>query len=288
MLKIDDHKTIQCPQFEGTPAASATLTCRLPIGYKYHNLYFTLTGVTGIGSLSYIRMRQNGRVFFEMTGTDLDSYNQFKKIPAFATSARVFIPLALPGMKNTEDEDEGAINTGVVAADGKSIQTFDCQIVLNSSGAAAVVGTPRAYVSAPDASPAHIALHSVMPTIESAAVNGTNIYSRFPFSLGKNINHMFLNTIYFIGASNPTALTSFILKQNAQNVVDTTVALNRAENNAYGFRTDQANYLAIDFTRKGNFSPLPIYSNYDVRLEVVTSNTMSGVTLYCDTLGIID
>src|SRR5690606_22485953 len=123
------------PPFEGV-AAGNTALIKLPIGRRFHALFLTYAGVT-LAQMTEIRVMANGKVFQRFSATERDKMNQFIGLDAAAGILR--IPFDRHKLKNREQEELTAINTGVPDAQGNSINSLTVEIDIAASATAPVL-----------------------------------------------------------------------------------------------------------------------------------------------------
>lgn len=97
------------------PATIATLS-ELPIGMTYLGILLKLGGTLTKAHLTRIRAYLSTKLFWELTGTELQKINDYYKFTA--NSAYLFIPFYTPNARTLEGEMIGAVDTSIQSSMG--------------------------------------------------------------------------------------------------------------------------------------------------------------------------
>jgi hypothetical protein len=123
-------------------AASSTSTFKLPIGRRYHSLLLIATGTAAVVSdITEVRILANEKVIQRFSGADREMMNLFDGRETAAVNAGRFelvIPFDRYGLLTRAAEEETALNTGSVGADGRAIKSLSVEVDLG----AGITGTP--------------------------------------------------------------------------------------------------------------------------------------------------
>lgn len=254
-------------------AASSTTTFRLPIGRRYHSLLLIGTATTfAVADISEIRVLANEKVIQRFSGTDREVMNLFDGRDTAAVSAARFelvIPFDRYGLLTRAAEEETALNTGSVGADGRAIKSLTLEVDLG----AGLTGTPALTLYATQSEAVPGGPGSVpyiqLSTRDYAAADTYDI-SDLPRG---GVNTQFLDKL-FLKPSTST-LDNFEVLANSVKVFERTAVVNeRAQRD--GIRVPQAGYYVIDRTEHGyGGDPLDLRGLDDFRVKLATGAALT-------------
>lgn len=123
--------------------ASGVATVSLPLGMSYNRIILALGGTSFTKAMiTDIKVKLNGKVIFQDTGTRLNSVNNYRNVPATANAAYLTIDFTEPRAKRMQDQLIGNINT----AKGATSLTIEVTI----AGATAPTLDSYSELSPPD------------------------------------------------------------------------------------------------------------------------------------------
>lgn len=215
--------------------ATGTATCSLPVGMSYNRIILALGGTTFTKSMiTSIKVRVNGKVIVENTGSRLDLMNQYKGLAASANY--LTIDFTEPRAKDMTEEYLGNINT----AQGVSSLTMEVAI----SGATAPTLDSYAELG-PPAALGILAKQIIFTSSFGGA-------GKFPFKLIDVANRgAIVKRCHFAHGGN---MTNLEVKKNGISIFDNIpVAVNTFYQGEYQ-KTAQANLFTFDPCLDNNYS----------------------------------
>jgi hypothetical protein len=265
--------TIPAPAFDGVGAGQTART-KLPPGWAYHDLYVTYAGAT-LAQILEARVLVNSEVIQRVVGADLDSMGQHDG--RAAAGGILTIPFDRYGLLNRTAEEETALVTGVVGADGRIIKTLELELDID----AAAVGTAlsaRMEVSRPDPRKGPGTILRLEKHVRSIGGAGELQINDLPKGDEK---HMALNRLFIKSAQ----ASRVIIKRDNVTIFDRTATQNNRLLND-GVRTAQANWFVIDTTEKGyGGDVIDLVGVNDLSIAVTMDGADAAVEVYPEYLG---
>jgi len=225
-------RKVKLPPFENVAANQVAIMPRIPMGEVYKGIILKLGGTTFTKAMiTNIKLRLGGKTIWDITGSQLDSINQYMGMTANA--AYLLLPFSEFNARTILGEDRGAIDTRL------DYSSFSLQVTIGAATAPtleawALVVTDK-MVTRPEDVPL---IKAMLPATHNIGAAG-DYYLPIPIgsSLGANIKrlHMFHANI-----------TDFSVKMNGQDIQD------EGENAVVQFfqnnltRVVQAGHLAFD------------------------------------------
>ena len=264
------------PPFEGV-AAGNTALIKLPIGRRFHSLYLTYSGVT-LAQMTEIRIMANGKVFQRFTAVERDAMNQF--IGQSAAGGILQIPFDRLGLKNREQEELTAVNTGVADAQGNAITSFTVEIDIDGAAAAPALEMEATQSEAVAGGP------GVMLNIrkDSRSIAGAGELEVSDFIYGTPVSQA-LNRVYLIPSA--STISKILLERDLYNIWERKTALNERVQTDGG-RVPQAGYWVIDTTELGygaNNIGLRNVQDFRYRITCDGAMTITAISEYLGVLG---
>jgi hypothetical protein len=265
------------------PAANSvgknqTITFRLPIGRRFHwlELYGAGTAFT-VAHLTEVRVLVNGKTVQRFSGTERDNINKFETRAAAAIDANSFI-LCIPfdryGPEITRAaQEDTAIITGSVDAQGVSINTFSLEIdVSNTPTAVTTMDLYAEQSESPAGGPGR--LPYLLKSTRDYSSAGT--YENGDLPRG-GISTAALEALYMTPSTG--TLDNLVILANQFELFRRTDAINRRIQTD-GIRAPQAGQYVIDRTEQGFAAdPFLLVGLNDFRLRFDTSALMTVTTL---------
>lgn len=252
-------------------AASGWATAEIVPGRTIERIVLKLGGTALTKAmLSMVRIKANGKVFFEGSGTQIDKLNTYRGITADAA----YLPIDFTELRGRDKLDQmiGAFDT----SKGIGNITIEVQI------AGATAPTLEAYVieSGAQSDAYQPIMHKVLRYPFSTSVGG-----KLPISLPFGQNGAVIKRIHFDTAGD--LMTELTVKQDGLVIHESVLALNEFLQGEMA-RVPQANWYTADFIVDGNQANA--WDTRDARsIEVIPtfSAAESGYVLveYYDTLG---
>lgn len=266
--------TRSMPSFNGV-AASSTATLNLPIGLTYHSLLITRGGTFTMAHITEIRLKANGRQIGTITGSDLDSINQYEgKAAAGATFRLDFDRFNL---KTRAGNELTAIGTGykqvldVNASDYNPTPITNLQLEIDIGAATSPTLSAKAIQSGPKPMGQIIKRRKF---VYSPSAAGDFEISDLP--KGDLIDKIMIKA----AADN---LDELKLDRDNFRVFDRTEAENELIQTD-GVRVPQANWFMLDPSEIGNGAEAIISAVQDFRL-ICTMSAADTLTIYVDYIG---
>lgn len=264
---------VRMPAGEGI-AAGQTATFKLPIGRRFHELQLAFSGVT-LAQMTEMRLFANGKVIHRYSAVDRDAINQFDG--RAAAGSILVIPFDRYNLKTLAGEEETALNTGSVDANGVGITSLYLEIDIDA-GAAAPVLSINATQSDALAGGAGTVLHIQRHTRDAAGAGEFDV-SDLPRG---NATSIALNRLIVKPSANDVSKVQ--IDRNQYVIFERTKALNEKVQTD-GVRTPQAGYIVVDKTERGyGGDPIDLVGVSDFRYKF----TMTGaatLTILSEYLG---
>lgn len=250
-------------------AASGVASCSLPVGMSYNRIILALGGGAFTKAMiTNIKVRVNGKVVFENTGSRLDLINQYRGLAASANY--LTLDFTEPRAKDMAEEYLGNINT----AQGVSSLTMEVTI------AGATTPTLDSYAELGPPAPLGVIAKQILFT-NSFAGSG-----KFPFKLIDVANRgAIIKRVHFAHGGN---LTQLEVKKNGIVIFDNIpAAVNTFYLGEYQ-KTTQTNLYSFDPCCDNNYSNA-IKTQDMVSMEFnptfSAADTVTAVLEVLDTLG---
>lgn len=248
--------------------ASGVATLSLPIGMTYNRIILALGGTFTKSMITDIKVKLNGKVILQNTGSKVDSINTFRGITANA--GFLTLDFTEPFAKKIEDQYLGNLNT----AKGVSSLTIEVTI----SGATAP--TLDSY--------AELAQPNILGAIAKQVVFTQSIGAagKFPMKLIDVANRgALIKSVHFFHAGNLTALE---VKKNGIVIFDNIpTAVNNYNLTEYK-NVPQTNVYHYDPAIDNNYSNMIVTSDatsLDFNLTLSAADTITAVLEVIDVLG---
>jgi len=214
--------------------ANGVATCSLPVGMSYNRIILALGGTFTKAMITNIKVRVNGKVVVENTGSRLDLINQFRGLAAAATY--LSIDFTEPRAKDMAEEYLGNINT----AQGVSSLTMEVTI------AGATSPTLDSYAELGPPSALGIIAKQILFTTSFGGAG------KFPFKLIDVANRgAIVKRVHFAHGGNLTALE---VKKNGIVIFDGIPAAVNAFYQGEYQKTAQTNLYTFDPCLDNNYS----------------------------------
>lgn len=264
------------PPFEGV-AAGNTALIKLPIGRRYHSLYLIYAGIT-LAQMTEIRVMANGKVFQRFSATERDSMNRFIGLAVAGNILK--IPFDRIGLKNREQEELTAVNTGTPDPQGNAINSFTIEIDLDGTAVAPqlqMMATQSAGVGGGPGVMLNIRKDS-RSSASAGELEVSDLLYNTPISQA-------LNRVYF----KPSAgnITRVVVERDLYNIWERGTALNERIQSD-GERTPQAGYWVLDTSEQGygaNVISLKGIQDFRYRLDCSGAMTINTISEYLGVLG---
>lgn len=221
---------LKLPPFENVVASSTAVLPRLPRGNMYDAIVFELGGGNTQANMSAIRLLVNGKVVWNITGTHLDTLNNYDRLEDTATF------LCIPFADFTAD---GQVQSQIGSFDtSEGVEEFGIEVDLGA-GVAPTLGA-FAMVSPPSAKGDRFAraFKSVLKTVHAPAAAGE---FNLPVALGSRAGG-FLRRVSMFHAN----VTHLAVKRDGVNLQDVLTVAQVGYMNELSRRTIQAGMVVFD------------------------------------------
>ncbi|WP_444957754.1 major capsid protein P2 [Microbulbifer sp. ZKSA002] len=268
-----NRNSLPMPGAEGGAPGTQALF-KLPIGARYHDLYLEYSGVT-LAQMTEFRLKLNGLVVQRFSATERDMLNQFMGLPAANGILR--IPFDRAGLKNRDQEELTAINTGVGDQAGNVIAAFTLEIDIASDATAPQFDLTAEQSNAVAGGPGVIPY--LIKSTRSPA--GSGEYEVSDFNYGRS-DSLLLNRITFLPSANQIDEVE-ILSNNVRIFKRTTALNERIQLEGDAGRVPQSGAWIIDTSEKGyGAANIPLAGLFDFRyrLEVTGAMTITALQEY--------
>lgn len=269
--------TQRLPSGEGISAGS-TATFRIPVGQRFHALYFVFKYNAGTQNLSHFtefRLFVNGQVFQKFSATERDNLNQFDLFPSAITNGGVLvIPFDRAGLLQNEQQELTAINTGVADKEGRLINSMYMEVDI-AAGATVVAADLSLYAKVSDVVAGGAGL---IPYIrkEPRVVAGADSNFEISDLINPAVNSpdkVALSRVTFV--PNANAITNLQVDRNQYKIFERPDALNRHIQDA-GIRSPRSGYYTIDTGENGvGTDVIQLYGMTDFRYRLNCSGAMT-------------
>ncbi|WP_445354174.1 major capsid protein P2 [Microbulbifer sp. EKSA008] len=256
----------------GAPGTQALF--KLPTGARYHDLYLEFSGVT-LAQMTEFRVKLNGLVVQRFSGTERDLLNQYMGLPASAGILR--IPFDRAGLKNRDQEELTAINTGVSDSGGNRIAAFTLEIDISSDATAPKFDLTAEQSDSIEGGPGIIPY--MIKSTRSPA--GSGEFEISDFNYGRS-DSLLLNRITFLPTANQINEVE-ILADNVRIFKRTTALNERIQFEGDAGRVPQSGAWIIDTSEKGyGAANIPLAGRFDFRyrLDVTGAMTITALQEY--------
>jgi hypothetical protein len=248
--------------------ANGVATLSLPIGMSYNRIILALGGTFTKAMITDIKVKLNGKVILQNTGSRVDAINTFRGI----TANTAFLTLDFTELfaKRIEDQYLGNLNTA------KGVSSLTIEITI----AGATAPTLDSY--------SELAQPNVLGAITKQIVFTQSIGAagKFPMKLIDVANRgALIKSIHFFNGGNVTALE---VKKNGIVIFDNIpMAVNNYNLTEYR-NVPQANVYHYDPTLDNNYSNMIVTSDatsLDFNLTTSAADTINAVVEVIDVLG---
>ncbi|HLY06098.1 MAG TPA: major capsid protein P2 [Rhizomicrobium sp.] len=276
-------ETIILPAFQNV-AASQTAYLDLPLGFRYHKIHIVYGGTSMTPAcITQLRVIINNNICWALSGTQLDTLNQFDKWPAGSTNKVLTIPFELPGlMADHMQKYYTALNTLVPCkATPMGVTALRIEIDIN--------GTPTnptlaSYAEVSDNNPDQgKALLRREVWIENVASTGEYLHvHRYN---GDPLRPVLRRVTMWDTSSN---ITAFRMLVNGQEIHNRLTAINSQIQAGNGdFRSPQnSSFVGWDSEEDGNYANrLKLGNVADFQLRSTHAATNSTLNVVAETLG---
>ena len=232
---------LKLPPFENVVASQTAVMPRLPRGNMYDAIAFVLGGGNTQANMSAIRLLINGKIAWNITGTHLDTLNNFDKLKDTATGLMLWF--ADPTAEGGQSAQQiGSLDTS------KGVEEMQIEVDLG----AGIAPTLKAFYLASPPSPKGdrfaAAFKSVLKTVHAPGAAGQ---FNLPLALGSRAGS-FLRRASLFHAN----ITSLMVKRDGVNVLDDLTIAEIAYINEQIKRTAQAGMVVFDPISEGNIEDM--------------------------------
>jgi hypothetical protein len=276
--------TQRMPSGEGI-AAGSTATFRIPVGQRFHALYFKFNYNATTQNLAHfteIRLFVNGQVFQRFSATERNNLNIFDLAPsAISNGGILIIPFDRVGLLQSEQSELTSINTGVADSSGRLINSLYMEVDI-AAGATVAPADLALYAKISDVVAGGAGL---IPYIrkEPRTIAGADADFQLSDLVNPGVNapdKVALSRVTFI--PNTSTLSNLRIDRNQYIIFDRPDGLNRQVQDA-GIRAPVAGYYTIDTGENGigtDVVQLLGMTDYRYRLNVAGAMTVTVLSEY--------
>lgn len=248
--------------------ANGVATVSLPIGMSYNRIILALGGTFTKSMITDVKVKLNGKVILQNTGSRLDTINTFRGITANA--AYLALDFTELFAKRMEDQLLGNLNTA------KGVTSLTLEVTI--AGATAPTLDSYSELGSPDV------LHAITKQLVFTA--GFTAAGKFPFKLIDVANRgALIKSVHFFHAGNLTALE---VKKNGIVIFDNIpLAVNNYNLTEYK-NVPQTNVYHYDPCLDNNYANMLLTSDItslDFNLTFSAADTVTAVLEVIDVLG---
>jgi len=266
-------------------AADTTVTFRLPIGRRYHNLALIGGGAGlsfGVDCLREIRVLGNSKIIQRYSGSDRNAMNLFQGRESASIDDDNFnlvLPFDRYNLGTRPGEEETAINTGSFDKDGRGINQFSIECDIASSGFS---GTPSLRMTAQQSENIPGGAGTIPYILKSVRdFQSASDYQVSDLPRG-GITSQYIEAMYM--KPSVSTLENFIIEANNVKLFERTASENERIQRD-GVRVPQAGWYNIDRTEHGYAGePFDVRGLNDFSLKFTTGALMQ-LTIYTHYLG---
>lgn len=218
------------PPFENVIASGTAVLPRLPRGMMYQTIYFELGGTFTQAQMSAIRINANGKTIVNITGTHLDTINNYDRLKD--TSTFLAFHFGDPTLQDAVASQLGALDTS------RGIEELGIEVDIG----AATNPTLKAFADVLPPSPKGDSwagfFKSVIKTVHAPAAAGD-------FALNVGLGSRaggFIRRVHFFH----TNMTYLQVKRDGVNLQDTISTAELAYMNEQRWRTAQSGLMVYD------------------------------------------
>lgn len=267
---------LKLPPFENVVASQTAVLPRLPRGNLYNAIQFELGGGNTQANMSAIRLLVNGKIAWNITGTHLDTLNNYDKYKDTATGLMMWFS------DPTAEGGETAQQVG--ALDSSMVEEMSLEVDLGAGVAPTLKAFYHASPPSPKGDKFAAAFKSVLKTVHAPGAAGQ---FNLPVALGSRAGG-FLRRISLFHAN----MTSLMVKRDGVNVLDDLTIAELAYFNEQIKRTAQAGMMVYDPISEGNMESLVPTLRSDrspANFEVLaTVSAADIVTAYSEIITTVD
>lgn len=262
-------------QIANSLAAKQTYSIPIPVDQCYWYLSLQMTATMTVAMIQELRVKINGVLAYQISGTQLDKINQYYRSPA-STAATVGTILIVPFVREgsrgqfgglqmvgsagsqvqslidpgiPQAETETALNTGSPDSNGNMISQVVLELdMVNTPAAGSLIITPKAKCS-PKVPGGPGAILFVNTSTYTSSISTTNIMTQNNGLLYGDINHSFIDSFFIFPPAGTVDNFQFWL--NGQEIFQRTANENTFWQTYFNCRTPIAGVVAIDFCESG-------------------------------------
>lgn len=268
---------LKLPPFENVVASGTAVLPRLPRGNMYAGIGFVLGGGNTQANMSAIRLLLNGKIVWNISGTHLDTINNYDRLKDTATALSMWF--ADPTIQNPIESQLGAIDTS------RGVDEMALEVDLGAGLAPTLSAFYWALPPSPKGDRFASVFKSMLRTVHApgAAVSGQNQQ----VALGSKAGG-FLRRNHFFHAN----ITRLAVKRDGVNVLDDQPIADINYANEARWRTAQSGHIAFDpLSQQASEDMLPTLRSDGspaVFEHLVTTSAADTITAYTELLASLD
>ncbi len=276
--------TQRMPSGEGI-AAGSTATFRIPVGQRFHALYFNFAYDVTTQNLSHFtefRLFVNGQIFQRFSATERDALNRFDLGPAATSNSGVLIiPFDRTGLLQSEQAELTAINTGVADEKGRLINSMYMEVDI-AGGATITAANLSLYAKLSDVQAGGAGLIPYFRK-EPRVIAGADADFQISDLVNPGVNSpdkLALSRVTFVPSA--SSLSNLRIDRNQYIIFDRPDRLNRQIQDA-GIRLPISGYYTIDTGENGigtDVVQLLGMTDYRYRLNAAGAMTVTVLSEY--------
>lgn len=221
---------LKLPPFENVVASQTAVLPRLPRGNMYAGIVFELGGGNTQANMSAIRFNVNGKTVVNVTGTHLDTINNYDRLKDTATFLTYWF--ADPTVQDPVLSQLGALDTS------RGVEEFGIETDLGAGVAPTLKAFALVLPPSPKGDRFANVFKSLLKTVHAPAAAGQ---FNLPVALGSKAGG-FVRRVHFLHAN----VTSLAVKRDGVNLLDDLTAAEIAYMNEQRWRTAAAGQIVYD------------------------------------------
>lgn len=268
---------LKLPPFENVVASNTAVLPRLPRGNMFAGIGFVLGGGNTQANMLAIRILVNGKIVWNISGTHLDTINNYDRLKDTATYLTAWF--ADPTIQNPIEAQLGALDTS------RGVDELSMEVDLGAGVAPTLSAFCWALPPSPKGDRFAGIFKSMLRTVHApaAAVSGANLQVALGSKAGGFLrrNHLFHANI-----------TRLAVKRDGVNLLDDQPLADINYANEARWRTAQAGHIAFDpISQQASEEMVPTLRREGspaVFEHLVTTSAADTITAYTELLATLD
>lgn len=221
---------LKLPSFENVTASQTAILPRLPRGNMYAGIAFELGGTFTQAQMSNIRLNVNGKTVVNITGTHLDTLNNYDRLKDTSTFLTYWF--ADPTLQDPVAAQLGCLDTS------RGVEEFSCEVDIGAATSPTLKAFAWVLPPSPKGDRFANMFKSVIKVTQAPGAAGQFPH---PVGLGSKAGGFIRRVSFF-----HTNLTSLAVKRDSVNLMDDLTIAEIAYMNEARWRTAQSGLAVYD------------------------------------------